>query len=79
MYHTAIPLSCLHLGGLQFQEGLRTKLKEFQLSDLLNCRGNGSDVEKAFNLGEPPLVPLSSYHLLISLIIPPNASSHGDF
>lgn len=58
---------------------LKRKLKEFQLSGLLNWRENGSDVEKAFNLGEPPLVPLSSYPLLISLIIPPNASSLGDF
>lgn len=58
---------------------LKRKLKEFKLSDLLNWRENGSDVEKAFNLGEPPLVPLSSYPLLISLIIPPNASSLGDF
>lgn len=32
-------------------------------------------MEKAFNLGEPPLVPLSPYPPLISLIIPPKAGS----
>lgn len=36
-------------------------------------------MEKAFKLGEPPLVSLSSYPLPISLIIPPSASSRGDF
>lgn len=51
----------------------KSKLKEFQLCDLLNWRENGSHVEKAFNLGEPPLVPLSPYPPLISLIIPPKA------
>lgn len=40
---------------------------------MLNWRENGSHVEKAFNLGEPPLVPLSPYPPLISLIIPPKA------
>lgn len=58
---------------------LKRKLKDFQLSDLLNWRENSSGVEKAFNLAELPLVPLSSHPQLISLIIPPNAGSVGDF
>lgn len=62
---SAIPRSTIHLGvaipGGVLRRKLKRKLKEFQLSDLLNWRENGSDVEKAFNLGEPPLVPISSY------------------
>lgn len=77
--HTSVYHSSRGCNSRGLRRKLKRKLKEFQLSDLLNWRENGSDVEKAFNLGEPPHVPLSSYPLLISLIIPPNASSLGDF
>lgn len=35
--------------------------------------------KRLLSFGEPPLVSLSSYPLLISLISPPRASSPGDF
>lgn len=61
-------------------EKIKKKIKGVSIKRFCELEGKTAVMwKKAFNLGETPLVPLSSYPPLISLIIPPSAGSLGDF